>query len=149
MDWKPGRLDELNSPNDVRAQAIRGRGRCDQERLGCAGASKGYLGFGDERRNSQPADRPGKIHDARGLSFPGRTNGAPMRSADWQGELKTGPATVKVEQVMGFEISLGIRDNTRIGRFSNMQQVEYPLAFRVKNTGKRTIGQENEPGLFS
>jgi len=80
--------------------------------------------------------------------LPDGPNRVPYQSAAWQGELKTGPATVKVELVMGVEISLGIRDNTRIGRFSNMQLVEYPLAFRVKNTGKRTIGQDNEPGLF-
>jgi hypothetical protein len=80
--------------------------------------------------------------------LPDGPNRVPYQSAAWQGELKTGPATVKVELVMGVEISLGIRDNTRIGRFSNMPLVEYPLAFRVKNTGKRTIGQDNEPGLF-
>ena len=149
VDWKPGRLDELNAPNDVRSQAIRpGEDVVIKAGWVVPELPKVIWDLVMSGEILSPQTAPAKYAMRATFHLPDGPNRAPMQSAAWQGELKTGPATVKIEQAMGVEISLGIRDNTRIGRFSNMQLVEYPLAFRVKNTGKRTIGQENEPGLF-
>jgi hypothetical protein len=149
VDWKPGRLDELNAPNDVRSQAIRpGQDIVIKSGWVVPELPKAIWDLVMSGETLSPQAAPAKYTMRATFQLPDGPNRVPLQSAAWQGELKTGPATVKVELVMGVEISLGIRDNTRIGRFSNMQLVEYPLAFRVKNTGKRTIGQDNEPGLF-
>ena len=84
--------------------------------------------------------------------LPEDLNGRAISSTmDWHGVLKTGPASVSIERELAVELSLGIRDNSKIASHwsSTLPPVEFPLAFRVKNTGKRTIGDRYTSSLFT
>ncbi len=54
-------------------------------------------------------------------------------------------ATHSLADDFSVKLTLGIRDNTYVAA---KDRVEYPLAFRAENTGKKTIKEDQIPRLF-